>query len=279
MRFGVNTWFWVWHFTTENLDLVEKVAGLGFDWIEIPIESIEQPIDCREVRAAIQDNDLGVSVCALFDDDCDFVIEDAAKNKAGIAYVKHCIDAAASMGGSRIGGPLFSSIGRRWRNDSRERDLDRAACRLREVGGYAEDRGVVIGLEPLNRFETSFINTAEQALELVERTDSPAIQCMADTYHMNIEEKDVAQAIGRMGKHLVHIHSNENDRGVPGSGHVDWAGVTQVLKKINYDGALVIESFDVRMRGLAEAAWVWRPLVANEESLTEGLRFLRGLFK
>jgi D-psicose/D-tagatose/L-ribulose 3-epimerase len=101
---------------------------------------------------------------------------------------------------------------------------------------------------------------------------------MADTYHMDIEENNIAEAIERMGKHLVHMHSTENDRGVPGSGYVDWTGIALVLENTNYDGALVIESFDVRMWGLAEAAWVWRPLVANEESLTEGLRFLRGLF-
>jgi len=280
MRFGVNTWFWVWHFTTQDIGLVARVARLGFDWIEIPVESREQPVDFKRVGAAIRDHGLGVSVCALFGPGCDLTrVDDPDQGRAGIEYAKHCVDAAAWMGGSRVGGPLYAPICRLWQADGeqRKRELEWTAQNLNEIGRYAEDQGVSIGLEALNRFETSFINTTQQLLELVERADHPAIQCMADTYHMSIEEKDVAQAIERMGRRLVHIHSNENDRGVPGSGHVDWVGVSRALKRIGYEGALVIESFDFRNRDLARAAWVWRPLVSGEEELVEGLRFLRNL--
>ena len=282
MRFGVNTWFWVWHFTTADLPVVERVARLGFDWIEIPVESVDQPIDFRQVGAAIRAHGLGVSVCALFGPGCDLTCPgDPARNRAGIDYARHCVDAVVLMGGSCVGGPLYAPISRLWqtRPDHVERELDWTARNLREIGRYAADRGVTIGLEALNRFETSFINTAQQLLDLVERVDHPAIQCMADTYHMNIEEKDVAAAIERMGRRLVHVHSNENDRGVPGSGHVDWAGIAGALHRICYDGALVIESFDYRNRDLARAAWVWRPLIAEEAALIEGLRFLTGLVR
>jgi D-psicose/D-tagatose/L-ribulose 3-epimerase len=280
MRFGVNTWFWVWHFTTEDIRLIERVAKLGFDWIEIPVESREQPIDFRRVGATIRDHGLGVSVCALFGPGCDLTrVGDQDQSRAGIEYAKHCVDAAALMGGSRVCGPLYAPICRLWQADSdqRKRELDWTARKLNEIGRYAEDRAVVIGLEALNRYETSFVNITDQLLDLVAMADSPAIQCMADTYHMSIEEKDVGQAIERMGRRLVHIHSNENDRGVPGSGHVDWVGVGRALKTIGFQGALVMESFDFGNRDLAQAAWVWRSLVSSEEGLVEGLRFLKNL--
>lgn len=279
MRFGISTWFWVQSFTTANLSLVEKVADAGFDWIEIPIGSIDQNIDYREVGAAIRDNGLGVSVGAIFGDDCDFVLDDPVRNQAAVAYVKHCIDAAVALGGRLVAGPLYSSHRRLWRATDRRHDLEQAARHLREVGRYANEHGVTIGIEPLNRFETSFLITADQGLELIGLVDNPAVQLMSDFFHMNIDEKDLPKAIERMGSHLVHIHACENDRGVPGAGHVPWVGIAAALKKIKYDGALVIESFDVNVQGLAEAARTWYAVVPNERQLVgEGLSFLKKCF-
>ena len=279
MRFGISTWFWVQTFTTTDLPLVGKVAEAGFDWIEIPIGSIDQPIDYREVATAIRDRGLGVSVGAIFGDDCDFVLEDPARNQTAITYVKHCIDAAQALGSRLVAGPLYSSHRRLWRATERRRDLERASRYLREVGDYAADRGVIIGIEPLNRFETSFIITVEQGMELIALVDSPAVQLMCDFFHMNIDEKDLPAAVERMGSHLVHIHACENDRGVPGTGHVPWKGIAAALKKTQYDGALVIESFDVQVQGLAEAARTWHAVIPNEQQLTgDGLSFLKRCF-
>jgi len=137
---------------------------------------------------------------------------------------------------------------------------------------------VILAVEALNRFETSFINLAEQAVELVEMIDSPAVQIMIDTFHANIEEKHIGQAIETAAPYLVHVHANENDRGTPGTGHVAWDEIASALKKINYDGAMVIESFTTTVVEIARAAAIWRPPAPSQDELAgEGMAFLRQL--
>ena len=160
----------------------------------------------------------------------------------------------------------------------RKEDLARTAKNLRVAGDYAESKGVKLALEPLNRFETSFINLTEQALELVELIGSPAVGVMVDTFHGNIEEKSLGRAIEMAGDKLFHVHANENDRGVPGTGHVAWDEVAAALKKINYNGAMVIESFSTEVKEIARAAAVWRPLFDNPQGLgANGTAFLKQL--
>ena len=186
----------------------------------------------------------------------------------------------SQMGGKKIGGPLYAAVGRTWQAtpDQRRRELERCARNLKEVAKYAEGKGVVLAIEPLNRFETSFINLIEQAVELVEMVDSPAIQIMLDTFHMNIEEKSFGKAIELAGPYLMHVHANENDRGIPGSGHVAWAELAAALKKINYNGAMVIESFSTEVKEIARAAAIWRPLASSSGGLAvDGLAFLKKL--
>jgi D-psicose/D-tagatose/L-ribulose 3-epimerase len=135
-------------------------------------------------------------------------------------------------------------------------------------------------VEALNRFETSFINLAEQAVELVRMIDSPAIRIMIDTFHANIEEKSIGKAIEYAGPYIMHIHANENDRGIPGSGHVPWNEVAAALKKVHYDGAMVIESFTTEVKEIARAAAIWRPPAPNQDMLaTDGMAFLRKLMQ
>ena len=279
MRIGAHAWLWVAPFTTEKIPLLSKIAEMGFDWVELGIESPNQ-MDYREVRAALEDAGLGISISAITSADRDLTIDDASVNRNGIEYLKHCVDAIRTLGGRVIAGPIYASVGRLWQADAdqRRRDMDRCVKNIREVAAYANDKGAVFGVESLNRFETSFINTIDQAIELVERVDSPAVQMMADTFHMNIEEKDVAASLEKIGKRLVHVHANENDRGAPGSGHVDWEGVGRALKKIDYDGALVIESFSASIKEIARAAAVWRPLAPTQDDLArDGLAFLKKL--
>ena len=159
-------------------------------------------------------------------------------------------------------GRSTDAVGRQWQQtpQMRKEDLARTAKNLGISADYAAKRGVCLALEPLNRFETSFINLTEQALELVELIGSPAVGLMMDTFHANIEEKHLGAAIEMAGDKLWHIHANENDRGIPGTGHVAWPEVGAALKKINFSGALVIESFSTEVKEIARATAVWRPL-------------------
>jgi D-psicose/D-tagatose/L-ribulose 3-epimerase len=151
---------------------------------------------------------------------------------------------------------------------------------LSGLAAYAADHGVTLCLEPLNRFETSFLNTARQALEVIDRVNHPGCQLMLDTFHMNIEETSLGEAIRAAGPRLRHVHACENDRGAPGAGHVPWAEVASALKEIGYDGPVVIESFTAKVKSIARAAAIWRPLAATQDAIAyDGLKFLQQLLR
>ncbi len=280
MKFGVSTWVWVASLTTSGLEkLAAQVAQMGFDWIELPIEDIGA-IDYAHAAKVIGDNGLGVSVCAAMGPDRDLISPDPAIGKNGMAYLRHCIDAVKTLGGTNVVGPLYSSVGRLWQSTPEERakDTDLLVEQLRSLASYASDRGGVLCVEPLNRFETSFINLTSQAIEVVDRVANPACKVMVDTFHMNIEERSFGSAIRAAGTRLAHVHTCENDRGAPGSGHVPWSDIAVALKDIRYDGPVVIESFTSKVQSIARATAIWRPLAPSQDVLAQdGLRFLRRL--
>jgi D-psicose/D-tagatose/L-ribulose 3-epimerase len=279
MKFGINTWVWTAPLTTEELEkLAPHIAGLGFDILEVPIESLDD-LDYKRGARVLKDNGLGVSTCAAMGPDRDLIHPDEQIRQSGMSYLKQAIVATQELGATNLVGPLYSAVGRVWQStpDERARDLDTLTENLKELAEYAGDHGVQLCIEPLNRFETSFINLAAQAIEVVDRVDHPACGIMLDTFHMNIEEQCLGDAIRATGKQrLMQVHSCENDRGAPGSGHVPWLEVAQALKDIDYDGPVVIESFTPAVKSISRAAAIWRPLAASPDALaSEGLKFLK----
>jgi D-psicose/D-tagatose/L-ribulose 3-epimerase len=277
---GVSTWVWTSPLTTEAFPRVAKhIAELGFDLIEVPIED-PSDLDYGRAASVVRDLGLGASVCAAIGPDRDLIHKDADIRANAMGYIRHCIDAAHTLGARHVVGPLYSAVGRTWQAtaDERRRDLDRLVGELRELAAYADGHGVDLCVEPLNRFETSFINLAEQAIEVVDRVDHPGCGILLDTFHMNIEERSVGAAIRAAGPRLRHLHACENDRGAPGSGHVPWSEVADACRAISYDGAMVIESFTTTIQTIARAAAIWRPLAPTQDALaTDGLRHLRAL--
>jgi len=281
MKFGVNTWVWASPLSDSDLaELAPKVAGFGFDSIELPIES-PGDFDYARAGAIVRDTGLQVSVAAAMGPDRDLIHPDDSIRTNGMTYVRHCIDAAHTMGATNLIGPIYAAVGRTWQAtaDERERDMMLLAAQLRALAEYAADRAVVLCIEPLNRFETSVINLAVQGIEVIERVDHPNCRLMLDTFHMNIEEQSLGDAIRAVGRHrLQHVHACENDRGTPGTGHVPWQDVAAALKDIGYDGLVVIESFTSKVKSIARAAAIWRPLATSQDALArDGLAFLRGL--
>ena len=256
MQFGVNGWVWTSPVNTQAFEeLAPKVKKMGFDLFEFGIESTSD-LDYARAAKAAKDNGLAVSVCAAMGPDRDLIHEDAAIRQNGMDYVGHCIDAASTLGAKNVVGPLYSAVGRTWQQtaDERKRDTDLLVGQLKELSAHASDKGVVLCVEPLNRFETSFLNLSQQAIEVVDRVDSPACGILLDTFHMNIEEKSVGDAIRAAGKRLKHLHGCENDRGAPGSGHVPWKEVAAAVKDAGYDGPVVIESFTSKVNDSATTA-------------------------
>jgi D-psicose/D-tagatose/L-ribulose 3-epimerase len=280
MRFGVNTWVWASPLTTEELKkLVPHVKSMGFDWIEVPLESLDD-LNFAEAAKIISDHGLGVSTCAAMGSDRDLIHSDLAIQQNGMVYIRGCIDATHTLGATNLVGPIYSAVGRVWQQtpDERAHDVDTLVRNLGELAHYAGERGVVLGIEPLNRFETSFINLASQAIEVIDRVHHPACQIMLDTFHMNIEEKSLGVAIRATGSRLCHFHACENDRGAPGSGNVTWDEVKQALKDIGYDGPVVIESFTNKVKTIARAAAIWRAFESSQDALAQnGVNFLKKL--
>ncbi|MDZ4768525.1 MAG: sugar phosphate isomerase/epimerase family protein [Chloroflexota bacterium] len=282
MRFGVNTWVWASPITTDELrTLAPRVRDMGFDWIELPIESVTD-FDPAEAGRIAADNGLGVSTCAAMGGDRDLIHPEGRLRENGRNYIRACIDITAAAGATNLVGPIYSAVGRTWQQTESERavDLELLVGALTELSAYAADKGVRLGIEPLNRFETSFVNLADQAIEIVDRVDHPACGIMLDTFHMNIEEKSLGDAIRRTGSRLIHLHACENDRGAPGSGNVSWSEVAVALKDIAYDGPVVIESFTNKVKTIARAAAIWRTFEPSQDALAQdGVRFLRALLE
>ena len=279
ISYGINTFSWTSPFRTKDLHLLEKAKAMGFDIVEIPIEA-ETDVDYAKAAEAYRKTGLKCVVCAVMGASRDPSHEEEALQRGGVAYLKHLIDAVSTMGGTLVAGPVYSAVGRQWQAtpEQRRRDLERCTKNLKVVARHAQDKGVTLAIEPLNRFETSFINLTEQAVELMRMVDSPNMKLMIDTFHGNIEEKSLGKAIETAGKDLVHLHANENDRGTPGSGHVAWAEIATALKKVKFSGTLSIESFTTEVKEIARAAAVWRPLAPTMDGLAmDGLAFLRKL--
>ena len=281
MKFGVNTWVWTSPLTNAELEkLAPHVAGMGFDWIEVPLESLDD-LDPARGSTTIQEHGLGVSTCAAMGPDRDLIHPDESIRLNGMNYVRGAIVATQELGATNLVGPIYSAVGRTWQStaEERARDTDLLVSQLRALAEFAGDHGVTLCIEPLNRFETSFINLAAQAIEVVDRVAHSACQIMLDTFHMNIEEKNLGDAIRATGRRLKHVHTCENDRGAPGSGNVAWSEVAAALQEIHYDGPLVIESFTSKVQSIARAAAIWRNLAPSQDVLAEdGLRFLKKLF-
>jgi D-psicose/D-tagatose/L-ribulose 3-epimerase len=281
MKYGVNTWVWTAPITESELEtLAPAVARMGFNHIELPMDD-PKTLDFKKCGEIIKKAGINsVSFCAAMSADRDLIDPDPNIRRNGVQYLKDSIDGLAIVGGVNLVGPFYSAVGRTWQQTAEEREHDMKILVeiLRELAEYAAKKGVILGLEPLNRFETSFITTAEQAIEVVDRVNHPSCKIMLDTFHMNIEEFSMGDAVRKVGSRLVQVHTNENNRGTPGAGHVPWKEIGQALKDIKFDGVLVIESFTNKVKSIAKAAAIWRPLAATQDALAaDGVVFLKGL--
>jgi D-psicose/D-tagatose/L-ribulose 3-epimerase len=277
MRFGINTFLLTSPFTTRSTGLFKKIKGWGFASVELPIEDPKH-IDPRKIKRELDKSGLVCgSVCACMGPDRDLRGTPRQQN-IGLTYLKHLIDEMVLLDCPSLIGPVYSATGRADAVPPKEykRQWKTVARHLEELCHYAEQRGKQVCLEPLNRFETDFINTCDQALRMVKDVGSPALKIQLDTFHMNIEEKNQAQAVRKAGKLLAHLHACGCDRGTPGSDHIDWKGIAQALKDIHYEGDIVIESFGTHVKLIARAAAIWRQIEPNQEEIaTKGLKFLQ----
>lgn len=268
MRLGLNTFLYASPFTNESVKLFPKLKKWGFETVEIPVEALEH-IDPVKVKAAADKAGLAIgSICACMGPGRDFR-GTAEEQKTASDYVRGLIDQAVVLGCPSIIGPIYSVVGRIGAHDDAEQKqhFDLVVKNLKPLAKYAEQKGVQLCIEPLNRFETDFLNTCDKGLKLIKAVGSKAVKLHLDTFHMNIEEKNSAAAILKAGKNLAHFHACGCDRGTPGGDHIDWKPIVAALKKIGYKGDIVIESFTTDVKVIARAAAIWRKMEPKRDDI------------
>jgi D-psicose/D-tagatose/L-ribulose 3-epimerase len=257
--------------------LFASIKEWGFDGVE-PFISPDEPANIPALRATLDRLQLERTTCTVLPRDANLVSSDAATRASGVEYLKKCIDRTADLGARLMCGPLHSGLGVMTGSRRTEKEWNWAVKGLRAAAARAQKRGVCLCVEPLNRFETYFLNTLEDAAHLVHDIGAPNVKIHYDTFHSNIEEKHQAEALRAVAKDLGHVHISENDRGIPGTGHNDWKGILKVLKETGYDGWLTIESFAKPEPALAAAAAIWRdPAPSGDELARQGLLFTKSL--
>lgn len=280
MKIGVSTFVWVSPFSSEHVALLEKAKDIGYDIIEIAVED-RNLIDWSLMKQTARDLGLDITISGAFGASRDISSDQAEIRAEGLAYIVDCAEIAHEMGSPVFGGPLYSAVGKTRLVSAEQKAQERSWCleNLDKAARRAAELGVVLALEPLNRFETDMVNTMDQAISIVDEVGSDNLKILLDTFHANIEEKDIPAAIEKLGSRLVHVQANENDRGTPGTGHLDWVGIRRALDKIGYQGGLVIETFGAPSKELARAASIWRPLANSADELAEeGFAFLKRTF-
>lgn len=278
MRLGINTFLFTSPFTTRSVRLLPQFKQWGFDTVEIAIEDPAH-LDPKRVKDQLDKAGLACgSICACLGPDRD-LRGTTQQQKTSLKYLQGVLDQMVHLDCPSLVGPVYSAVGRADAVPSQEyRQQWRTVVKnLKVLCQYANDRGRKICLEPLNRFETDFINTCDQALNMVADVGSPALLIHLDTFHMNIEEKDQAAAIRKAGKKLGHFHACGSDRGTPGGDHIDWPRIAKALRDIGYDKDVVIESFTTDVKVIARAAAIWRRIEpTRDEIAVKGVKFLRG---
>ncbi|MFI9508625.1 sugar phosphate isomerase/epimerase family protein [Nocardia sp. NPDC052566] len=271
---GINTWVWASPLTNRDLAaLAPKIRDWGFDVVELPVES-PGDWDPHQASDLLAEIGLKASLCLVMPPGRDLLDADQASETQ--VYLRHVVDVAAIVGSPVAAGPAYSSVGRRWWIEDRAQVYAQLRVGLAPVVEYAASKAVRIAVEPLNRYETSLLNTVEQALEALEGLPEQGWGLALDTYHMNIEQSSCAAAVSAAGARIAHVQVAGNDRGAPGRDGQDWAAFLRALARSGYRGPLCVESFTPEVPALATAACSWRPVAVSQDALAvDSLEFLR----
>ena len=279
-NFAVSAWVWNSDPSTDNYAFISKAAELGFDGVEIP--TFDGNLDTGIINDVLESQSKRIFpiVVGGGSPGADLASESESIRINGINYLKKLIQISNEIGSKLICGPLYASVGKTTylKENERVSVIQRVAASLKMVSSFAEEHGVKIALEPLCRYDTHLINTAEQAMQLIELIDSEGVGILLDTFHMNIEERSIRDAVRLSDKRLFHIQVCENDRGAPGTGQVGWEIFRNSIREINYQGWISIESFTPFEANFSAMMHAWRTLENTQDELAlKGLEFLKNL--
>jgi D-psicose/D-tagatose/L-ribulose 3-epimerase len=276
MKFGIHSLLFRETFVDKDLPLLDRCKQMGFDAVEIiPFDPDHFP--AAKVRAAAANLGLTINTGYGMPEQYNIISPDPSIRRAGVQFSKRLIDLSNEAGAQVFGGMIYCGWGYLSGKMRTEEEWRWGVENYREIAAYAQQSSnLVLGIEPVNRFESHFINTAGDALRFIREVGVPNVKVHLDTFHMIREEADFTGAVLETNGSLGYVHACENQRGIPGTGLVPWFPFFKALLQIGYDGCITIESFDPEMESIAKLCCIWRKLADSPEQLaTEGLRFLK----
>jgi D-psicose/D-tagatose/L-ribulose 3-epimerase len=275
MKYGMNLLLWSGELNEGLIPILEKLKAMGYDGVEIPLFNLDLDYGAWGKRLdGIGLRRTGVTVRNVEDNP---ISSDAAVRRRGIDMNKRMLDCCAAAGVETVVGPFHSALGHFSGAGPTRDEWNWGIDSMRQAAEHAGEVGVMLGVEPLNRFECYFLNAQADAAEFCRQVNHSHCRMMYDTFHSNIEEKNVRQSLLDVKDMLCHIHISENDRSTPGAGNVRWKENFDAIAEISYDGWLVIEAFGLALPELAAATKIWRRMFSDELTLAqEGLAFMKG---
>lgn len=270
MKLGFNLLLWTTHVTEDHWPIIDKLKAAGYDGVEIPMFEGD-PDHYQTLGARLAALGLGATGIGVMPGGGKSAVSaDAAERTAALDHLKWLIDCTAALGGNLAAGPFHQPLGEFSGRGPTSDEKARVAEVHKQAAQYAARFGIALSVEPLNRFECYFLNTAAQAAALVRAVGEPNYGYLYDTFHCNIEERSYIDVIPATIAAINHVHISENHRGVPGDGHIDFPAVFKALRAAGYDGWMTVEAFGSALPDLAAATRIWRPLFETPEDVYLG---------
>jgi D-psicose/D-tagatose/L-ribulose 3-epimerase len=277
MKLGVSAFGWSSTFDESHFHLLPALRAHGLEAFEVPIFD-PAAVPAAAIRRALAANDLAATVCCILPAGINPISPDAATRRRAHAHLRQCVETATELGAKLLGGPMYAPIGYLPGRRRTDDEWSWAVEAFQQLGETLDRYEMTLALEPVNFGETFFLTTAADTAAFCQSIASPRIGVLVDTFHANIEEKDIAASCAALGPLLRHIHASENDRGIPGTGHLDFPSLIHALSGIGYDGYLIIEGLGRLAPGAHSPIFQWRrPSETGDQIAFEGAQYLRGL--
>jgi D-psicose/D-tagatose/L-ribulose 3-epimerase len=265
MKIGMNVWLWTAQLEDRLVPILESLKAIGYDGVEIPVFNLD--LDYAAWGKRLRGMELGVTAVTVRNAEDNPISPDAAVRRRGVDATKRAIDCCRAVGATHLVGPFHSALGVFSGSGPTPDEWNWGVESVRAMAEHAGQAGVLLALEPLNRFETYLLNTHDDAARFARQVNHANCRIMYDTFHAHIEEKSIRNALQSAKDMLVHVHISENDRSTPGSGSVQWRENFDALRMIGYQGWLVVEAFGLALPELAAATKIWRRMYESEQQL------------
>lgn len=278
-KFGVDTFIWSEDFSEKDLWVIPKAKELGFEVLDISISHPES-FPTSSVKKKVEEVGIEVVTTTTLGEKTNLISPDPDIRAQGIKHMKLLVDINVELGSKIIGGVNYAAWGYLPGRPRTEEEWNWSIAAMREIAEYARGKSdLIIAVEPVNRFETHFLNIAEDAVRYCREVGTGNVKVHLDSFHMIREETSFKGAVETCGKeYLGYVHVCENNRGIPGTGLVPWKEFFQALKDIGYQGPLVIESFDPSFKELNRQCAIWRKFAdTGEELAVKGLQNLKAI--